>query len=132
MNIDLAIADTLKSWRQIPFKWGETDCMQSIAEYTRILTGADSTRGLRGTYTTEEEASALLRAAGGEQAMLAWSGLSRVEAYRPVKGDVVLAWFGQVKIPGICTGDGIAFRMERGVTELHVKLVTINTIWRML
>jgi hypothetical protein len=48
-----------------PFVWGQNDCCIFAADVVAALTGTDPAADLRGTYSTQEEAHALLAERGG-------------------------------------------------------------------
>jgi hypothetical protein len=118
---------TLQKWRSSAFTWGVSDCMQSVATYIRDVTGRDVSGGLCGTYSTEQEAAALVIRAGGEIAMLDWSGLPKTE--RLQRGDIVLCRIRALLYAGICTGDGFAFRTPMGVVEIDNRFVRVVQAW---
>ncbi len=55
-----------------PFVWGCGDCCTSACDVFARLFGVDPMAPLRGIYTTEAEARALIRALGGWRRMTAW------------------------------------------------------------
>jgi len=54
-----------------PFVWGEGDCCTSACDAFRRLYGIDPMAPLRGRYSSEAEAMALIRAWGGWRRMTA-------------------------------------------------------------
>lgn len=51
------------------FSFGQHDCCMWACDVVRAVTGRDPVADLRGTYSTEEEASAVMDAGGGLEAM---------------------------------------------------------------
>lgn len=120
---------TLKLWRASVFEWGKTDCMLSVATHAEAVTGHDPSNGWRGTYDTEEGARARVVEAGGELAMIDWTGYKRVSGIA-MRGDIVLVRMQKNRYPGICTGDAVAFRMPRGVSEIQTRALRVIQVWR--
>lgn len=120
---------TLRLWRSTPFIWGDSDCMLSIGDYVALRGAVDVTARFRGTYADEAGALAHMDACGGMAGFAAQAGLTPVAA--PCRGDVVaLAPGGDERHVGaLCTGDGIAARLERGVIEVNARLVRILGAW---
>ena len=64
---------------------------------------------------------------GGEINLIERSGLERVAI--PQRGDIMLVDLRK-PIGAICTGQGAAMRMLRGVTEIDLKHVEIIAVWK--
>lgn len=83
---------TLTEYIRLPHKWqwGYCDCMFFPADWIVASTGRDPVAGLRGTYFDAAGADAVLRAAGGCEALvgakLAAQGFQRVQ--EPQDGDI--------------------------------------------
>ncbi len=86
---------TLKQWLDLPhrFRWGGVggdDCTTFCASWVAEALGADPAERLRGTYATQEEAHAILVAAGGlvpfMTSHLQPLGYERIDA--PQDGDI--------------------------------------------
>lgn len=80
----------LRERLSLPFAWGSNDCAIFAADCILAQTGVDFAEGLRGAYSSYEEAEALLAAKG-------WHGLQGLaDAFLPRRegrhrrGDVVL------------------------------------------
>ena len=77
------------------FIWGEHDCIVFGANWVEHLTGRDPIAAYRGRYATEEEARALLEAAGGAAMAineeLSANGWTFVQGEELKAGDVALA-----------------------------------------
>lgn len=122
------VDETLRIWRTSDFERGSRDCLLSIADYVLSVDGVDHGVKYRGQYSDAQEADSLIARDGGAVAMIDASGLSRVQVAQ--RGDIVLVRVGREEIAGICTGDGVAFRRQRGVSELAIKMLKIVAIWR--
>lgn len=133
---------TLSAWRRGRHAWGSGDCLISVADYGGAFTGTDPALPWRGTYSTEEEAHAIVAAAGGAVPLLGGAltgaGLMRVSA--PMRGDCVVVGFAGVEIGGIWLGGMIsstattqasrgraALRMVNGVAEVRAPVLAA---WR--
>lgn len=119
---------TLRIWRTSDFKRGSRDCLLSIADYVLLRDGVDYGAKYRGAYDDATSADALIARDGGARAMIDASGLPRVS--EPARGDIVLVRVGRDDIAGICTGDAVAFRRVRGVSEITLKMLKIIAVWR--
>lgn len=133
-----AVDRTLKLWRSNPFTWGGCiphvpgvgDCMLSIGEHVAALGGMDLTGEYRGTYTDEAGAMARVAASGGAVAIFERFGLPEC-AGKPGRGAVALIDTGDGDgIGGLCTGDAVAMRLERGVIEVTLRFVRVIKAWQ--
>jgi len=122
------VDETLHLWRSTPFVYGQSDCMLSIGDYIAACGGRDVTGRFRGTYDDEPGALAHVGGCGGVSGLVDMTGLQRVD--RPARGDVVCLDTGQVEVGAICTGIGIAARLERGVIEIDLRFVKIAQAWK--
>lgn len=119
------VDETLKQWRGSTFEHGERDCLMSLGDYMTACGGSGFHERFRGTYSTEDEALAVMAANGGPGALGDQLGLPRTDA--PVRGDAVIINTG---IGGICTGQGVAFRRPEGVVEIDIRWLVITEAWR--
>jgi len=119
---------TLKLWRSTPFQYGDSDCMLSIGDYLASRDVLDVTGRFRGTYDDEAGALAHVAACGGVCGLINLTGLAHTDG--PARGDVVCLFTGEFEVGAICTGDMIAARLERGVIEVDMRLVTIVQSWK--
>jgi len=86
---------TVKEFCRLPHRWrwggvaGE-DCTTWAGSWVEAVTGRDPAAAIRGTYSTKEEANAIVDAAGGIAALVASCvepmGIRRVQ--RPQDGDI--------------------------------------------
>lgn len=60
-----ALAAVFAARRRMPFQWGTHDCCMFPADCVLAVTGNDLAADLRGTYSTEAEADAVLQRLGG-------------------------------------------------------------------
>lgn len=120
---------TLKLWRSSLFVWGDSDCMLSIGDYVASRGAVDVTGRFRGTYTDEAGALAHMARCGGMTGFAAMAGLIPTDT--PRRGDVVALAPGsdEQHVGALCTGDGIAARLERGVIEVNIRFVRILGAW---
>jgi hypothetical protein len=126
------VDETLRRWRQKPFKWGQDDCMLSVGDYIALRGGLDVTGRYRGTYSTVTGAMRHVRRAGGIPALIDLTGIPAVTG-EPQRGDVVALCARDCEgdmIGAICTGSGIAARMVDGVAEVETRLVRLAGVWR--
>lgn len=103
--------------------------MLSIGDYLASRGAVDVTGRFRGTYSDEAGARALMAEFGGMPGFMALVGVIPVD--RPQRGDVVALAPGEgvEHVGALCTGDGIAARLERGVIEVSGRLVRIDGAW---
>lgn len=99
------------------FAWGRFDCCLFAADAVRVMTGFDGAAPLRGRYSSEGEALALLQAEGGLEAYVSHVlGVPRAPLYAQ-RGDVVLRRVeGEMDALGVCLGVMAAFAAPRGIT----------------
>lgn len=120
---------TLKRWRSTPFSWSDgNDCLLRIADYVCSRTGDDWGAIFRGTYANEAGAMAHVGRYGGAKYLIDRSGLSHVS--RPARGDILLMRIGDGEVAALCTGDGAAAGMPRGVVEIDLRFVKIICAWK--
>lgn len=127
-----ALSVTVSLWRRSSFAWGTSDCLMSLADHVRGVTGRDPGAKWRGRYDDEAGALAFLKEAGDAVLLLdeglTGAGLQRVSDYR--RGDVVACQIGEAEVGGLHTGDRVAFRMQQGAVEVGVRHVRILAGWR--
>lgn len=122
------IDETLREWRSKPFRWGERDCLLSVADYVASRTGEDWGNVFRGTYDDERGARAHIEEYGGEKSLIDRSGLPWTG--KPQRGDILLIDFAGKVLAGLCTGEGAAVRLEIGVKEIELRFVKILCGWK--
>jgi hypothetical protein len=101
------------------FVWGAHDCFIFAADAALALTGDDPAAAVRGTYATEEEAEAIIGAAGLEawvaSTMAAW-GAPECPPDLAQRGDMVFVAVGNQRMCGVHLGATIAVP---GAERLH-------------
>jgi hypothetical protein len=130
------VDETLRLWRTNPFRWGGIvphvpgvgDCLLSIGEYIAGRGGLDIAARFRGSYSDEAGAMGHVQAAGGAGALIDLTGLPHTD--NPGRGDVVLLDTGSTRVGALCTGPGVAARLERGVIEVDRRLCNIVRAWK--
>lgn len=118
---------TLRLWRSTPFIWGSADCLLSIGDHIARCGGVDVSSRFRGTYDTEAGALAHVERHGGVAALIDLTGLTQTAC--PVRGDVVALLTSEGAVGALCTGEGIAARLERGVIEIERRFVRFSHAW---
>jgi hypothetical protein len=121
---------TLAIWRASRFMWGHADCLLSIGDYIAARDGLwNVADGFRGTYDSEAGAQRWLRLYGGVSGIIGLCGLQPIEPADAIRGDVVVLDTGDASVGALCTGPGVAARLERGVVEVNRRLVPITHAW---
>lgn len=88
-----------------PLAWGSHDCCTLAADAVQATTGTDPLADLRGTYSTEAEAAAVLARLGGlRAAMCARFGEPLPNVLLAQRGDLVLIAAGNTLAMAVCTG----------------------------
>ncbi len=123
---------TLREWRSHPFIYGASDCMLSCGKYVAAAGGRDITGDFLGRYSTQGEALEIMEAHGGAGGLFAEMGLERVEG-KPRRGDLLEIIHTEIDTIGaLCTGSGVAVRLERGVAEVDLRFVKWRGAWRVV
>ncbi len=94
----------IESRRKMPHKWGSNDCCLFAADAVLAVTGEDKAAALRGTYSTQEEAQAIIAKYGD---MTAFVSSFLGQTYGPLcgrQGDIVLFKVKDAEAVGVCTG----------------------------
>ena len=126
------VDETLREWRSGAFVYGQTDCMLSIGRYLARTGHVDVTPQFIGRYDDEAGALARMLNHGGVAGLMAMAG-AVAHADKPSRGDVIEVIYEDEAslcgIGGLCTGDAVAVRLERGVVELSVRFVRYRGVW---
>ena len=104
-----------------PFAWGVFDCCLFAADAVRVITGFDGAASLRGRYSTEAEAVALLAAEDGGLYGYVCNVLGAEKpALAAQRGDVVMLAETDIRMAalGICLGARAAFTGPRGLSMI--------------
>lgn len=123
---------TVSLWRRTAFVPGQADCLLSCADYARALSGVDVGAYWRGTYSTQDEALAIVETYGGARVLL--GGALRLAGFEavsePARGDVVVVRVPEGEVGGLCLGDRLALRLSRGIREIRFRPEMIVGAWR--
>ena len=125
------VDETLREWRRHPHQYGVNDCVLSAAAYFVRTGAAVGMPWFAGTYAGNDSAMALLAELGGMERTMEIIGGTPVDGH-PQRGDFIglLSDGVDYPIPALCTGDGVAARLERGVTEVRLRFVQWKGVWR--
>lgn len=124
------VDETMRAWRREPHKYGESDCVLSAAAYFVRLGAADRMPAFTGTYSDNDEAMVILAEYGGMERMMEFIGGTPING-PPERGDIIgLVADTDYVIPALCTGDGVAARLERGVIEVNLRFIQWRGVWR--
>lgn len=113
----------LTEYAAIPHRWvwgglGGHDCTTFCARWIELATGKDLISGFIGTYSTREEANAIIASLGGIERMID-DGLARVGIDRtniPQPGDI-----GLISAP---VGFDVA-----GITQKQIPAIRFGPLW---
>lgn len=126
------VDQTLREWRSSAFVYGQTDCMLSVGRYLARTGHQDVTGRFIGTYSDADGALAAMEANGGVPGLMALAG-AVVKCGDPARGDVIEVLYQEGEevcgIGGICTGDAVALRLDRGMVELRLRLIRHRGVW---
>lgn len=126
-----AVDETLRDWRRHPHQYGVNDCVLSAAAYFVRTGAAAEMPWFAGTYHDNGSAMALLAELGGMERTMEMIGGTLVDE-TPRRGDFIglITEEADYPIPSLCTGDGVAMRLERGVVEVSLRFVQWQGVWR--
>ncbi|WP_305096487.1 DUF6950 family protein [Croceibacterium aestuarii] len=126
------VDETLREWRSGALVYGQSDCMLSIGRYLARAGHKDVTGLFVGRYDTREGALAMMAEHGGVPGLVAMTG-AVPKCGAPARGDVLEVLYqdedGVTGIGGICTGDAVALRLERGTIEVALRFVRYAGVW---
>lgn len=124
------VDETLRGWRRRPHRYGVNDCVLSAAAFFVATGAAPRMPWFAGTYDDHDSAMVLLAELGGMERTMEIIGGTPVEG-PPQRGDFIgLLTEAKYVIPSLCTGDGVAARLERGVIEMSLRFVQYRGVWR--
>ena len=99
-----ALESELDLWRTRTFIYGESDCFNFAARMVNVLTGVDHLYKFP-QYNSREQAEAILRQHNGAAGLISYAlGAPQFPVARAVKGDLVVADFGDGDTVGMCLG----------------------------
>lgn len=87
---------SLGEWAATPFEWGEHDCALAVCNHIHAMTGVDVAAEIRGKYSSEAGAEAMLHSLGGAsleavvEQLAAKHGFLEVNVKMAHRGDVLL------------------------------------------
>jgi len=87
-----------------PFVWGQHDCCLFAADAVLAVTGQDLAQGLRGSYSTQEQAAEVLASLGGVAALVTARLGEPVLPTLARPGDVGLVEIGGRDSLAVCIG----------------------------
>lgn len=117
------LAGEIEKAESEPFEWGVNDCCLWVSSVVKAFTGVDYALGFRDSYTTEAEATAIIKGMGDDGTLLSavrflLSDLEEMNINFAQRGDIVLATIAGNQTIGIATGSGIAFKTFDGLIRL--------------
>jgi hypothetical protein len=111
----IVLSERVEAWRHRPFRYGESDCCQFVADVVLAISGIDY-RARFPRYASESEAYEVLAAHSGAQGLIeSVLGPAMAPSFAR-RGDVVLADFGDGLAAGICLGVQCCAPGARGLT----------------
>ena len=125
--------DYFESVHNVPFVWGECDCLIFASDAVKAITGIDpmskKKKGdpdtIRGLYTTQDEAKELVKKYRKSLRDVMDVHFERKDLNFCKRGDVVL----YKNAFGICVGRGIAFFKSEGLGLQVVKIRECVLAW---
>ena len=121
------LADGLDARAAQPFAWGVNDCCTLACDVVLAMTGVDLMADLRGSYSDEASAEAILAREGGLAAVAARAalaaGLGDCHAGFAQRGDVALVQHGNALAMGVIAGDAVAVPGPDGLAFLPLSAV---------
>lgn len=121
----IEIEKTRALWRSSPFEWGSDDCILSVCEFVRLVTGVDPAAPWRGSYCDEEGAAEISASYGGNLALFEY-GMAKAgfAVSAPQDGFPVMADFLGHEIAGVSWKGRVMFRIEgRGLLDWPAPVV---------
>ncbi len=113
------LASFIDDRRNQAFAWGMQDCFTLAADAALEMTGDDPAASVRGAYSSEDEAEAIIGPAGLEAwvaaTMAAW-GAPECDPAFAQRGDMVFVAVGNQRMCGVHCGNAIAVP---GADHLH-------------
>lgn len=126
------LAISIEMAKEKPFVWGTHDCCLFAADCANAITGIDAAASLRGTYSNEGQATALVETNGGLASLVSsvcsGAGWLRITPKQAQRGDIVCYSENDSPALGICVGSQCAFLSPSGIT--FRPLTKCSTAWR--
>lgn len=125
----LAFAKCVAEHQNVPFKWGEQDCVLWAADTVFAITGEDPAKEFRGAYDSALSAARVLREAGGMEKLVSEKmGGTPVDSRLANVGDVVLVLQDGEPMLGVCNGDTLLATGSNGLVALPMQAAV--KIWK--
>lgn len=125
-NWEQDLAALMERRRDMPFIWGATDCCQLAADLVQTMTGRALLADLP-SYSTEEEADAMLAERGGLEvataAVMAEAGIPEVAPTRATRGDLALVEVGNETPLGVVVGSRVAVAGPNGLAFVRRSMI---------
>lgn len=124
------LAAAIDAARELPFAWGEHDCLMFAANCVQAMTGEDPAVDFRKTYRTARGAAWTVARAGGMRVGADARLGERVLVLRAQRGDVVLVELdNERQAYGICVGATVACPCEAGGVAF-ISMERARCAWR--
>lgn len=131
---EIKLNDHIGEYAGRDFKWGETDCLIFSSDWCVICCGVDPMSAkkktdpetIRGQYSSEEEAKALIRSLRKSTRDIMDIHFERIKPQFAQRGDIVLHRLAF----GVVIGRGYAMFNTEDKGLLRVKLEDCNVGWR--
>lgn len=124
-NWPLLLSRYIQERDNLPFVWGENDCLLFCAGCVNALTGVDFGAEFRAkNYTNEAQAKELIAKYGTMTDLVSfYLGNPRPFPMKNRRGDIVIADIEGVSAAGVIddTGRNVAFLTHKGIIRLPVK-----------
>lgn len=131
----MTLGEYLKSAGERRWKWSEHDCCTFAADWAIQCGHVDPMIRWRGSYSTADEAQALIEEAEGLANLWALAFSGYPEPDEPRAGDVgvccVMGEDGLTANGGIFTGERWAFLAPRGVHFTPIESRHVVKVWRL-
>lgn len=122
MNIRRILLEQYRSYRNVPFAWGESDCLHFAAACAQAITGRDPIDRLRGSYDSEHGAKRVMVENGWEDmGDVAASFYPEIPLARAKSGDwVTVEQDGRIAL-GVVVAENIAVKSIEGTGWLPLR-----------
>lgn len=119
-----SVHETRSLWRRSRFVWGRTDCAMSVCRHVQSVTGIDPLADLRGKYSDEAGAQAIIDMHGDLLGLMrCYMAAAGFAMGNPAEGRPVVCDVRGVQITGLCMGSRIGFMAERGYVETRADVL---------
>lgn len=114
----MTLDEYLSAKMAYPFEWGRSDCCTFAADWVHSITGLDPAECVRGRYSSEAQARALMFERGGLTQMVSeeMDRLGFARTSDPISGDVGLVLAPRIgATAAIRNGERWMFRRSHGL-----------------